>query len=99
MFSLEENRHFKLSFPKRLFYHTIRKYKFSFPLWEIFLLQITAVFVTSGLFYTKSKPSKDGDAAPARILQLQGSQSILHFTSAVITISLSKIIKFALSSD
>lgn len=31
-FPLEENRHFKISLPTRLFYHTIRKYKLSFPL-------------------------------------------------------------------
>lgn len=86
-------------FQNWLFYHTIRKCKFSFPLWETFLLQATSVFDTNTLFYITSKPSKDGNAAPARILQLQGSQSILHFISDAITISLSKIIKFDFSSD
>lgn len=83
----------------KLFYHTIRKGKLSFPLWEIFVLQTTVVFDTNTLFYNKSKSSKDGNTAPARILQLQSSQSILHFIPDVITISLSKIIKFDLSSD
>lgn len=71
----------------------------SFPLWEIFLLQITAALTQIYCCYTKSKPSKDGDTAPARILQLQGSQSILHFTADGITIYLSKPIKFDLFSD
>lgn len=62
-------------------------------------MQTSAVFDTNALFNIKSKPSKDGDTVPAKILQLQGSQSILHFTSDVITIFLSKIIKFDLSSD
>lgn len=71
----------------------------SLPLWETFVLQTTVVFDTNTLFYIKSKPSKDGNAVPARILQLQGSQSILHFISDVITISRSKIVKFHLSGD
>lgn len=88
MFPLEESRYFKLSFPNRLFYYTIRKCKLSFPLWETFLLQTAAIFDTNTLLYIKSKPSKDGTTAPARILQLQGSQSILHLISDAITITM-----------
>lgn len=35
----------------KLFYHTIRKGKLSFPLWEIFVLQTTVVFDTNTVLH------------------------------------------------
>lgn len=54
-----------LRFNFQIDYFTIRKYKLSFPIWEIFLLQIAAALTQICCCYTKSKPSGDGDAAPA----------------------------------
>lgn len=102
-FLLEENRHFKISFPNRRFYQAIRKYKLSFPLWEIFLLQIAAALTQMYCAILNQNPVKMVIQFTViqlqRILQLQGSQSILHFTSDEITIYLSKPIKFDLFSD
>lgn len=88
LFPLEENRHLTISFRNRLFYQAKRKYKLLFHFF-FFSQQIT-VALTQIHHYITSNSSKNGDTVSARILQLQGSQSLSHFTSDRITIHVSK---------
>lgn len=94
LFPLEENRHLTISFRNRLFHQAKRKYK----LFSMFFFQQITVALTQIYHYITSNSSKNGDTVSARILQLQGNQSLSHFTSDRITIHGSKT-KFDLFSD